>query len=46
MGTHQYATGYHWATSQVNTIKQMYDNFPNAILTYDAPVYKSEQVVN
>ena len=39
-GVHQYATAINWAVAQTSEIKGMYDNFPNAVLTFDIPVYK------
>lgn len=41
-GTHQYATDIAWAIKQAPNIKKMYDNFPNAKLTFDIPVYQPE----
>ncbi len=41
-GTHQYATDIAWAINQAPAIKEMYDNFPNAKLTFDIPEYQSE----
>ena len=38
-GVNQYATDIRWAINQTYSIKKMYDNFPNAILNFDIPVF-------
>ncbi|MBU3160875.1 glucosaminidase domain-containing protein [Clostridium frigoris] len=38
--SHQYATDVNWANSQIRIIKQYFDAFPDAKLTFDIPVYK------
>ncbi len=38
-GVHQYASDVGWAVKQAVQIKKIFDNFPNAVLTYDVPVY-------
>lgn len=39
-GEHQYATDIAWALKQTVDIKEMFDLFPNAQLTFEVPVYK------
>ncbi len=41
-GTHQYATDISWAIKQAQNIADMYGTFPNAIFTYEVPVYAGE----
>lgn len=36
---HQYATDVNWADNQLNSIKQCFDLFPNAKLTFEIPTY-------
>lgn len=38
-GTHQYATDISWAVKQAANIEKIFDNFPDAVLSYDVPVY-------
>lgn len=38
-GEHQYASDVGWAVKQAVQIKKIFDNFPNAVLTFDVPVY-------
>lgn len=38
-GTHQYATDISWAVKQAANIEKIFDDFPEAVLTYDVPVY-------
>lgn len=39
-GVHQYATDICWANSQTYYIKKIMDQYPNAKLVFDIPVYK------
>ncbi|MCR2821417.1 peptidoglycan-binding protein [Lederbergia panacisoli] len=39
-GTHQYATDIGWAVKQLARIKNLYDQLPNAKLSYDITKYK------
>lgn len=39
-GVHQYATDIGWVAKQTNSIKKMYDDFPNASLKFDIPKYQ------
>src|SRR5690606_33758058 len=39
-GVHQYATDIGWAVKQIDRIKKVYDQLPNAQKFYDIPVYK------
>ncbi len=41
-GTHQYATDISWAIKQAQKMADMYEIFPNAIFTYEVPVYAGE----
>lgn len=41
-GTHQYATDIRWAVKQTFNIADMYEEFPEATLTFRIPVYKTE----
>ncbi|MCC8169220.1 MAG: Ig-like domain-containing protein [Oscillospiraceae bacterium] len=38
-GTHQYATDISWAVKQAANIEKIFDDFPEAVLSYDVPVY-------
>lgn len=37
--THQYATDISWAVKQAASIEKIFDDFPDAVLSYDVPVY-------
>jgi len=37
---HQYATDVSWVDSQIKAIKKCFDLFPDAMLTFDIPVFK------
>ena len=39
-GQHQYATDIEWATSQAINIEKIFRMFPEAVKTYDVPVYE------
>ncbi len=41
-GEHQYATDISWAIKQAQKLSDMYGIFPNAIFTYEVPVYAGE----
>lgn len=41
-GQHQYATDINWAINQTGNIKKVIDEFPNAKLTFEIPVFKQE----
>ncbi len=41
-GVHQYATDVSWAIKQAQKMADMYEIFPNAIFTYEVPVYAGE----
>ncbi len=36
---HQYATSIDWGVYQAVNIKKIFDSFPNAVLTFDVPVF-------
>lgn len=40
-GKHQYATDIRWAINQTSSIKKMYDQFPDAVKTFDIPKFKT-----
>ena len=42
-GEHQYATDIGWAVKQTTSIKKMYDDFPDALLQFEIPIYKDSQ---
>lgn len=42
-GNHQYATDIEWATAQAKTLKSMFDAFPDAVLTFEIPLYEGEK---
>lgn len=39
-GEHQYATDCEWATSQATILDRLFRIFPNAVKTYEVPVYE------
>ena len=39
-GEHQYATDIGWAIKQAVSIEKIFASFPNAVLTFDIPVYQ------
>ena len=39
---HQYATDIEWATAQAKTLKNMFDAFPDAELSFEIPLYEGE----
>ncbi|EPY5345282.1 N-acetylglucosaminidase [Klebsiella quasipneumoniae] len=41
-GTRQYATAINWALIQKTDMKKMFDQFPDAYLTFEIPVYEKE----
>lgn len=41
-GEHQYATDIEWATAQAKTLKNMFDAFPDADLSFEIPLYEGE----
>ena len=41
-GQHQYATDIEWATKQAVNIEKIFEMFPDAVKTYDVPVYSGE----
>lgn len=42
---HQYATDIEWATQQAYNIQKIFSSFPNAVLTYEVPVYRGQTAV-
>jgi beta-N-acetylglucosaminidase len=38
-GNHLYATDISWAVKQAANIEKIFDSFPDAVLSYDVPVY-------
>ncbi|MDD6484671.1 MAG: Ig-like domain-containing protein [Clostridiales bacterium] len=42
---HQYATDIEWATQQADNIERIFASFPNAVLTYEVPVYSGQTAV-
>ena len=45
-GVHQYASDVAWSSKQAQTLKNMFDAFPNAKLTFDYPLYEGEEKPN
>lgn len=41
-GTHQYATDVGWAVKQAAVIADIFKSFPEAVLSYDVPVYNGQ----
>ncbi|MDY3031851.1 MAG: Ig-like domain-containing protein [Clostridia bacterium] len=41
-GVHQYATDIGWAVKQAVNIEKIFNEFPEAVLSYDIPVYQGE----
>ncbi len=41
-GTHQYATDVSWAVKQAQSIAEIFRAFPDAVLSFDVPVYTGQ----
>lgn len=41
-GKHQYATDIGWAVKQAQSIASIFDSFPEAVLSFDVPVYSGQ----
>lgn len=44
-GEHQYATDIGWAIKQAVSIEKIFASFPNAVLTFDIPVYQGQAAI-
>lgn len=44
-GVHQYATDISWAVKQAASIEAIFAQFPEAVLSYDIPVYLGETAI-
>lgn len=44
-GEHQYATDVGWAVKQAINIEKIFANFPDAVLSYDVPVYMGQTAI-
>lgn len=44
-GEHQYATDIGWAIKQAVSIEKIFASFPNAVLTFDIPVYQGQTAI-
>ena len=44
-GQHQYATDIGWAIKQAINIEKIFASFPEAVLSYDIPVYQGETAI-
>lgn len=44
-GQHQYATDISWAVKQAINIEKIFASFPEAVLSYDIPVYQGEAAI-
>ncbi len=44
-GEHQYATDIGWAVKQAVSIEQIFAYFPEAVLSYDIPVYQGQTAI-
>ena len=42
---HQYATDIEWATQQASNIQKIFFSFPDAVLTYEVPVYRGQTAI-
>lgn len=44
-GEHQYATDIGWAVKQAVNIEKIFASFPNAVLSYDIPVFEGQTAI-
>ena len=45
-GEHQYATDIGWAVKQAISIEKIFQSFPEAVLSFDVPVYMGQIAIN